>query len=259
MPRLSVVIIARDEADRIGDALRSVSFADEILVLDSGSRDGTPEVAEAGGARVLRTDWPGHVAQKNRGLAEAAGEWVLSIDADERVSDELADSIRVALAVPPRAEGFRGRRRNHYLGRALVGGRWYPDTRVRLVRKGSARWTGKDPHDLLRVDGLVRDLDGDLLHHPYRDLGEHLATLDRYSARFVETAGEVRAAWWDLVFRPPWAFFRAYILERGYRDGALGLLLAGLGATHTLLKWTRLRLADPGARSRGTGGLAAPR
>lgn len=250
MNSLSVVIIALNEVDRIGEAIRSVSFADEILVLDSGSTDCTPELAEKAGARVLRVDWPGHVAQKNRALAEASCDWILSIDADERLSPELARSVRLLLEREPSHDGFVVKRRNHYLGEALRGGRWYPDARVRLVRRGRGRWVGVDPHDRLEVQGRVSALEGDLLHHPYRDLGEHLQVIDSYTRRFVEIAlstGHPRAGWLDVLFRPAWAFVKAWILDLGLLDGLRGLILAGLGATYTLLKWSRLMLAQQGS------------
>lgn len=243
MPRLSVVIIVRNEADRLPEAIRSVGFADELLVLDSGSSDDTVAVARGLGARVIETGWPGHVAQKNRGLREAFHPWVLSIDADERVSPALAGSIVAALGEEPLVAGFELARRNHYLGRPLRAGGWYPDRRLRLVRRGSARWVGVDPHDRLEVDGPTRSLAGDLDHHPYRDLAEHHATIDRYTARFVEVT-DARARWWDLVLRPPWRFVRGYLLQAGFLDGSAGLQVAWLGARYTSLKWRRLWAAQ---------------
>ncbi|MDP2311207.1 MAG: glycosyltransferase family 2 protein [Pseudomonadota bacterium] len=233
---LSAVIIARDEADRIEDAIRSVAFADECVVLDSGSVDDTVARARALGARVVETDWPGHVAQKNRALAEARGDWILAIDADERVTDALRASIVAALLVPA-ADGFRMARRNHWLGHRLAHGLWYPDRRVRLARRDRARWGGEDPHDVLIVGGVVADLTGDLDHHPYRTLAEHLATIDRYS-----TIGARRGSWVDILVRPPWHFIHGYLLRRGFLDGLPGLVVAALGAVYTLLKWSRARL-----------------
>ncbi len=236
---LSAVIIARDEADRIEDAIRSVAFADECVVLDSGSRDDTVARARALGARVIETDWPGHVAQKNRALAEARGDWILSIDADERVTEPLRAAILAALAAPA-ADGYRVARRNWWLGHRLAHGHWYPDRRVRLARRDRARWGGEDPHDVLIVDGRVADLPGDLDHHPYRSLAEHLATIERYSA-----IGARRGSWLDVLVRPGWHFFRGYVLRRGFLDGVPGLVVASLGALHTLLKWSRPRLERP--------------
>ncbi len=239
---LSVVIISRDEVDRIERAIRSVAFADEVVVVDSGSTDGTVALARRLGARVIEADWPGHVAQKNRAWAEAQGDWVLSIDADEAVSVPLAAAIQAALAAPA-ADGYRFARLNIWLGHPLRHGRWYPDRRVRMARKAAGRWGGEDPHDHLVVDGVVADLDGDLDHVPYRSLGEHLATIDRYariSADGLRARG-VRAGWGDLLVRPPWHFVRAFILAAGFRDGVPGLVVAALGAVYTLLKWARVR------------------
>lgn len=233
---LSAVIIARDEADRIEDAIRSVAFADECVVLDSGSTDDTVARARALGARVIETDWPGHVAQKNRGLAAARGDWILAIDSDERVTDALRASIVAALLAPV-ADGFRTARRNHWLGHRLAHGAWYPDRRIRLARRERARWGGEDPHDVLVVEGSVADLAGDLDHHPYRNLAEHLATIDRYSA-----IGARRGSWLDMLVRPLWHFVRNYVLRRGFLDGVPGLVVAALGAVYTLLKWSRNRL-----------------
>ncbi len=238
---LSAVIIARDEVDRIGDAIRSVAFAEECLVLDSGSTDGTPELAESLGARVIRTGWPGHVAQKNRAFSMASHDWLLSIDADERVSPELARSIQQALKTPA-AQGYRVSRRNLWLGHALTGGHWYPDARIRLARRDACRWVGQNPHDHLQVSGPVAPLSGDLIHLPYRDLAEHLSTIDRYTAtaaRELRAAGR-RARWTDLWLRPGWRFFSGFVLSGGFRDGVPGLLLAGMGSLYCALKWARV-------------------
>jgi glycosyltransferase involved in cell wall biosynthesis len=230
---LSAVIIAKDEGDRIEDAVRSVAFADEIVVLDSGSTDDTVARAEALGARVVRTDWPGHVAQKNRALAEARGDWIVSIDADERITPELRDSIVAALRAP-QADGYRVARRNHWLGHRLAHGHWYPDQKLRVARRARARWIGEDPHDRLVVDGTVGDLCGDLDHFPYRSLAEHLATIDAYTRIGARRGGPL-----DLVARPAWHFFSGYVLRRGFLDGVPGLVVHALGAVHVLLRWAR--------------------
>jgi glycosyltransferase involved in cell wall biosynthesis len=239
---LSLVVIARDEADRIGACLDSVPFAAEKLVLDSGSRDGTPEVAERAGARVVRTDWPGHVAQKNRALDLATQPWALSLDADERLSPAAAAELEAALRDPGDAVGFSFPRLSSWLGTPLRHGRWYPDRKLRAVKRGAARWGGDDPHDLLEASGPVRELRGDILHFPYRDLSEHLATIDRYSRTHAASLASrgVRGRWWDVVGRPPLHFVDAYLLRAGFLDGVPGFAVAGLGATHTMLKWYRL-------------------
>jgi glycosyltransferase involved in cell wall biosynthesis len=245
---LSLVVIALDEADRIADCLGSVPFAAERLVLDCGSTDGTQEVARACGATVLHTDWPGHVAQKNRALAAASQPWVLSLDADERLTAAAQQALREALAAPGDATGFAFARCSTWLGTPLRHGRWYPDRKVRVVRRGHGRWVGDDPHDHLQVDGPVRRLRGDIAHRPYRDLSEHLATIDRYTRVHAGSlhARGVRARWWDVAVRPPLHFVDAFLLRRGFLDGTAGFAVAGLGATHVLLKWTRLWMLQEG-------------
>lgn len=240
---LTATIIARDEADRIGDAIRSVAFADEVLVLDSGSTDATVEVARALGARVVETDWPGHVAQKNRALSLATHPWVLSIDADERVSGPLSREI-ASLLPTARAPGYRVRRVEHWLGHRVVGGAFAPRHRLRLVRRDQARWTGRDPHDVLAVDGATEDLAGELHHHPYRHFGEHLGTIERYSAIDAR-----RGSILDALVRPPWHFLRSFVVQRGYRDGAAGVALAALGALYVFCKHSRHRW-DPAVAAR---------
>jgi glycosyltransferase involved in cell wall biosynthesis len=245
---LSVVIVACNEADRIGVALASVAFADEVLVVDSGSIDDTVALAKASGARVVQTDWPGYVAQKNRALALATGDWILSIDADEEVSPELRGAIQGALAADRAGvHGYRMNRLNLWFGVPIRHGDWYPDRRVRLVRRGRGRWGGEDPHDALEVDGPVEGLAGDIVHRSHRSLGEQLAKVDRYSriaAASAKAAGR-RARWVDLAVRPAWSFVRGYGLRGGWRDGLPGLVIAAINALYVLLKYARLREPIP--------------
>jgi len=245
---ISVAIIVQDEADRLPDAIRSVAFADEIVVLDSGSTDGTLEIAEALGAKVIRTDWPGFVAQKNRAIAETSHPWIFALDADERVSPALARAIQDAVATATGEAGFKVSRLSWWMGAPLRHGAWYPDRKIRLFRRDQGRWQGTEPHDLLVVAGRVGALTGDLHHHPYRNLGEHLATINRYTAvasAELRKAG-VRARPWDLLTRPPLHFVYAYLLRLGFLDGVRGLCVAGLGSVYVLLKWARLALGEEG-------------
>ena len=241
---LSLVVITRNEADRIEDCLASVPWAAERIVVDSGSTDDTVERARRAGARTLVTDWPGHVAQKNRALALATQPWVLSLDADERLSPEALDALEQALARPGRGVAFGFNRCSSWMGRPIRHGRWYPDRKVRVVRRGEGSWGGPNPHDRLEPAGEVRWLDGDILHDPYRSFDEHLHTIASYSRTSADAlhAAGVRARTWDVVCRPPLHFVDAYLLRRGFLDGLPGLMVAGLGATHVLCKWGRLRL-----------------
>lgn len=246
---LSVAILAHNEADRIGEALASVSFADEVVVLDSGSSDDTVAVARAAGARVIETDWPGFVAQKNRALEAVSHRWVLSLDADERVSQALADEIASLWSggEPQGVAGYSVPRLSWWMGAPLRYGTWYPDRRVRLVDRHHARWEGDDPHDRLGVSGRVACLQGDLLHHPYRSFAEHAETIDRYTRIAAQAARErgVVARAWDPALRPAAHLFKALVLKRGLLDGPRGLAVAGLGAVYVQLKWLRIAMGDP--------------
>ena len=227
---LTVVVLARNEADRIQGCVRSALGAGRVLVLDSGSRDDTVALAREAGAEVVETDWPGFVAQRNRGLELAETEWVLFLDADERLE---------GFALPGgEHDGYRIERRNRWLGHP-VRGTFGRDRPLRLVRRGRARCEGRGVHETLAVEGSVGRAAGLVLHEPYRDLGEHLATIDRYTRLFAEHA-ERRAGWWDVFFRPPLHFMKAYLLKLGFLDGVVGLQLAWLGSMHVALKWGRL-------------------
>jgi glycosyltransferase involved in cell wall biosynthesis len=238
---LSVTIIAMDEADRIGDAIQSVSFAAEVLVIDGGSRDETVAVAQGLGARVIQAGWPGHIAQKTRAMEAAQHDWILNIDADEEVSPELARAIQGALSAPV-ASGFSMPRLGYWAGAAIRHGTWWPDRQLRLFDRRASRYCGRDPHDKVAVDGPVVRLDEVLIHRPYRDSAEHLQTVCRYAEIFAERCREegVRAHWWDVVLRPGLHLAKALILRRGVLDGIRGWCLAGIGALGVQLKWGRL-------------------
>jgi glycosyltransferase involved in cell wall biosynthesis len=249
-PSLAVCVITRDEEDRIGDCLDSVGFADDVLVVDSGSTDRTVEIARAKGARVIVRDWPGYAAQKNFAAEQVGADWVLSIDADERVTPELAKEIRDATASAPEAvAGCSMPRRTWYLGRWIRHGGWYPDRKVRLVRRGRGRWEGEHVHERLVVAGPTRELRGDLLHYTYRDIGDHLRTMDRFTteaARGMRARGAGGAVAGMLV-GPPAKFLKMYVLKAGFLDGLPGFVVAVLGSVSVFLKhakrWERQRAA----------------
>jgi glycosyltransferase involved in cell wall biosynthesis len=244
-PAISACIIARDEEDRLPACLDSLAFCDEILVVDSHSRDRTRELAAARGARVLERDWPGHVAQKEFAIRQAAHDWVLCVDADERISPELAAEIEAL-----RAQGFAGcagyvaPRKSRYLGEWIRHGTWYPDWKLRLFDRRRGRWGGRDPHDRVEIDGATQRLRGELLHEPYRSFEEHLATIDRYTTTMAEQlhAGGKRARFSDIVLRPPLRFLGFYLLRGGFLDGWRGFLLAVLAAHYVRLKYAKLWL-----------------
>lgn len=254
LPPISACIITRDEADRIEACLRSLAWCDEVLVVDSHSTDDTRARAAALGARVIERDWPGFAAQKEFAVRAAAHDWVLVIDADERVSEPLRDEIAAR-----RAAGFGGAagyslpRCSQYLGRWIRHGTWYPDRSVRLFDRRRGRFAAKatyDLHERVVVDGPVAALGSDLLHVPYRSISEHLRTIDRYTTIMAEglQARGRRARLSDLVLHPAWRFFQFYVLKAGFRDGWRGLLLAYLAAHYVRLRYAKLLAMQQGGQ-----------
>jgi glycosyltransferase involved in cell wall biosynthesis len=249
-PKLSVCIVAMDEEENLADCLRSADFADEWIVVDSHSKDRTREVAASLGARVVERDWPGHVEQKNFALDQASHDWVLCLDADERVSPELRASIVDALGRADLPDGFECARRTRYLGRWIRHGGWYPDRKLRLFRRSAGRWGGTNPHDHVRVEGRVDRLCGDLLHHSYRSLSDHLRTIDSFTtiaAREKHARGE-RSSLADRVLRPLGKFLRMYVLRAGFLDGWPGFAAAVSGAYYVFLKYAKLHELERDAR-----------
>ena len=243
---LSVCIVCCNEAENIVDCLQSVRWADEIVVVDSGSADATVELAQGLTDRVVHHDWEGYVRQKNYALGLASHEWVLCIDADERVSPELAQEIQNELARiaagEPRAVGFTMPRKVRYFGRWILHGGWYPDRKLRFFRKSAGSWGGVDPHDHLRVDGKVAALKGDLLHFSFRDMRDHLDTINNFTsvAAREKQAGGRKHALLHMLLNPPIRFLRMYVLKRGFLDGMPGFICAVLGSYYVFLKYAKL-------------------
>jgi glycosyltransferase involved in cell wall biosynthesis len=235
-------VITKNEEDRIGACLDSADFADGMLVVDSGSTDQTKEIAEAKGAKVVVHDFDGHVEQKNRAVDLADTDWVLSLDADERLSPELREEIRLLLedADPPAAYSMP--RRTFYLGRWIDHGGWYPDRKVRLFDRRRARWGGVNPHDRVEVDGEVRALSGDIEHYSYRSLSDHLRQIDFFTtiaAREKHAAGQ-KPRLWRLLLHPIGKVIRMYLLKLGFLDGRAGFIVAVLGGYYVFLKYAKL-------------------
>jgi glycosyltransferase involved in cell wall biosynthesis len=236
---LSVVLITRNEAGRLGGALESVAgLADEVLVCDSLSTDGTAEVAGRHGCRVIRRAFDGFARQRNHAAGEARGGWILALDADERLSPELREEIRALRTGEPACAAFSMPRRSLYLGRWIRHSGWYPDRKVRLHRRDRARWSGEHVHERLVVEGEVRRLRGDILHLGYADLEDHLRRVPRYAllaARERHERGE-RFRLSRLVLAPPARALRSYVLRAGVLDGFPGLMIAALTAYGAFLR-----------------------
>lgn len=252
-PKISVAVIARDEAHAIERCLRSVAWADERIVLDSGSTDGTVDVARALGARVEVTDWPGYGAQKNRAIERCSGDWILSLDADEQVSDALRHEIERALGAPGDAVGFRMPRRSSYCGRWMRHGGWWPDHVTRLFRRGLGRFSEDPVHERLIVEGPVATLGTSLLHEAFVDLEEVLDKMNRYSsagARQMHAAGR-RATLRSAIGHGAWTFIRTYLLRAGFLDGREGFMLAVSNAEGTYYRYLKRMLLEADQRSPG--------
>ena len=249
-PGLSVIVITLNEAPRLEACLRSVAFADEVIVVDSGSTDDTVAVAQRLGARVqVTTDWPGFGAQKNRALDLATREWVLSIDADERVTPRLRASIEAALQAGS-SSAYQINRRSSYCGQYMKHSGWSPDWIVRFFRRGSARFTDDAVHESLRVDGPVGTLEGDLLHDSFADFESVLDKVNRYStagAQALHARGK-RSSPAQALARGFWAFVRTYLLQRGFLDGQRGLALAISNAEGTYYRYLKLWLMQQRGR-----------
>jgi len=259
MPPISATIITFNEADRIGEAIGSLSCCDEIIVVDSGSTDQTREIALARGARVIECPWEGYSRQKNFAAEQAQSDWILSIDADERPSMELADEIVYWKKSAGKASGFEKTcgpqpalsegekavsmpRRVFYLGRWIKHSGWYPDRKIRLYDRRVCRWEGDFVHEWLKVDGAVSTFKGDLLHFPYRDWNDHAARIARYSelaARAARSSGR-RGNIGRLLMAPPLVFLKAFLLRAGFLDGWRGLAIAYMGARYAFQKEFRI-------------------
>ena len=242
MPKLSVTIITFNEAANIAAALESVKWADEIVVVDSESRDETVAIAKQFTDRVIVRAWPGYVAQKNFASEQATHDWILSLDADERVTPALATEIRALLTREPDAPGYRIPRATFHLGRWIRSTDWWPDYQLRLYDRRRARWAGRHVHESVKTDGIAGRLHHQLQHYPYRDISHHLRTMDRYTSLAAQQMFEAgrRANWFDVLIHPRLAFFRNYVLRGGFRDGMPGLIVSVMNAYYVSLKFAKL-------------------
>lgn len=244
---LSIIVITRNEAHNIDACLASVAFADEWVVVDSGSSDATCEIAAARGARVLSfPDWPGFGPQKNRALDAATGDWVFSIDADERVTPELAAQIRVAMTQAGGPTAYTVSRLSSFCGTWMRHGDWYPDLVVRLFRRDHARFTSDLVHEHVVADGPTGALSGHLLHDSMPSLESCLDKMNRYSSgRALDRhrAGHA-GGFGKALAHGAWAFLRSYVFKRGFLDGRMGFVVAFSIAEGTYYRYLKMWLLD---------------
>lgn len=244
MPTLSAIVIVKDEARNIEACLDTLAFCDERIVVDSGSADATVRLAESKGARVAVHAWEGFGAQKNFALSLATGDWVLSIDADERVTSALQQEIRAAIGRAD-AEGYEMPRLSTFCGRPMRHSGWYPDYVLRLFRRGRARLSDDVVHERVVCDGRIARLSESLHHEPVLRLEDALSRMDRYSTANAEKImASGRNVWFMTgIWRGLWSFLRTYILRAGFLDGREGFLLAVANAEGTYYRYMKAWLA----------------
>lgn len=247
---VSAIIISFNEADRIDRALRSLAWADEIVVVDSGSTDETQTLARGKGARVHVHPWEGYAKQKTIATGHAAHRWILWIDADEEVTPALRMSIEEVLTLqagesPPAISAYAMNRRTCYLGKLLRYGGWYPDRKTRLFDRERAKFGAELVHEELQVDGSVGVLRGDLNHYSYRDLNHHIEKTQEMARLWAEqNAARRRVALWELLIHPAAKALKSYVLHAGFLEGWRGLLVAGMASYSVWLKYALLREAQ---------------
>lgn len=246
--KISATIITFNEERNLSRVIESLRCCDEILVLDSGSNDRTVEIAANLGARVEEASWHGYAAQKNIAAELASHDWILSLDADESVSEALEAEIWHIKKVGPEFDGYTVPRLAQYLGRWILHGGWYPDRKIRLFDRRKAKWVGDFVHESVQVEGSVGHLKSNLLHFTCSSLSEHLKTMDSYTTLAAQeiAARDTRVGLSRLLFDPPWTFFRTYLLRLGFLDGMEGLSIAYMAALYNFVKYAKARHMSPG-------------
>ena len=250
---LTVAVISLNAGAQIGPCLASARFADELLVVDSGSTDGTVDVAKSHGARVETREWLGFGRQKQHAVSIARHDWVLCLDADERVTPKLERSIRQALA-SPRYRAWRVARRNRFLGRWLAHGEGYPDWTVRLFHRAHAGWSNDEVHEAVLTTAEVGRLDGDLLHDSAEDIATYMGKQNRYSSLHAQALYKqgVRAGYWRLAASPLARFLKFYVFRLGFLDGGPGFAHIVIGCNGTFQKYLKLIELQQAAGGKGS-------
>ena len=245
--KISATIIAYNEQRNIARAIESLRCCDEVVVVDSGSSDRTVDIAEKLGARVVKSVWRGYAGQKNYATEVSEYDWILSLDADEALSEALEGEIWQLKKNGPDFDAYTMPRLAQYLGRWILHSGWYPDRKVRLFRRDKARWVGDFVHESVKVEGRVGHLEANLLHFTCTSLTEHLKSMERYTTLAAEqiVARRKRVNYAQLLADPLWTFFRTYVLKRGFLDGPEGLAIAYMAAFYNFLKYMKARNMAP--------------
>ncbi len=242
--KITATIITLNEERNIARAIESLRCCDEILIVDSGSVDRTVELAQNLGVKVVEAGWLGYAAQKNWAAEQAAHDWILSLDADEALSEALEAEIWALKKSGPRYDAYTMPRLARYLGRWILHSGWYPDRKIRLYHRAKAKWVGEFVHESVEASGRVGHLQSNILHFTCDSLSEHLRTLDRYTTLAAQeiAARRVRVPLYRLLLDPCWTFLRTYFVQRGFLDGHEGLVIAYMAAFYTFLKYSKARI-----------------
>lgn len=241
--KVTATIITLNEERSIARAIESLRCCDEILILDSGSTDRTVELAANLGARVIEAGWRGYAGQKNWAAEQATHDWILSLDADEALSEALEAEIWNLKKTGPQCDAYTMPRLAQYLGRWILHSGWYPDRKVRLYDRRKAKWVGDFVHESVHAKGGVGHLQSNILHFTCDSLSEHLRTLDRYTTLAAEelVSRNIKVPIWKIMLDPPWTFAKAYFFQRGFLDGFEGLIICYMAAFYTFLKYSKVR------------------
>ncbi len=241
--KITATIITLNEERNIARAIESLRCADEILIVDSGSTDRTVELAEKLGVRVMEAGWLGYAAQKNWAAEHASNDWILSLDADEALSEALEAEIWALKKTGPEFDVYTMPRLARYLGRWIYHSGWYPDRKIRLYHREKAKWIGDFVHESVHTKGRVGHLQSNILHFTCESLSEHVKTMDRYTTLAAQelAARKVKVSSWHLLMDPFWTFTKTYVLQRGFLDGPEGLTIAQMAAFYTFLKYSKAR------------------
>jgi len=245
--KITATIITLNEERNIARAMESLRCCDQVVVLDSGSVDRTVELASNLGAVVIEQSWPGYANQKNRAAERADHDWILSLDADEALSEALEGEIWNLKKRGPDCDAYTMPRLAQYMGRWILHGGWYPDRKVRLYNRNKAKWVGDFVHESVKVDGRIGHFESNLLHFTCESFSEHLRTLDRYTTLAAEelVARKTKITLGRMILDPAWTFLRSYVMQRGFLDGLEGLTIAHMAAIYTYLKYAKARNMSP--------------
>ena len=242
--KVTATVITFNEEKNIDDCLKSIEWADEIIVIDSESTDNTVQIANKYTDKVFINPWPGHKQQKNYAIDKSSNNWILSIDADERVTPELKEFVLQVLK-SPEADGFRFPRLNHFLGTLIRHGGWYPDHVLRLFRKDKGRFGGMNPHDIVKIDdGTIVTTKAPLIHYTYNSLEQFMDKINQYSSIAAKEKFKKNKKYYLLplliILKPIWKFIEVYVVKLAFLDGFHGFIIAAAASISIFWRYTKI-------------------